>query len=480
MAMAAGMATVALALLGPGSPQAQAEQGVQATEDYGLSLDNFVLRPVRNQATLGRLTSELKADIPTVGVNRILQEANNTGTRERSGSCNPSASAGAPIENLYSSICFDADDAGTDGGTPEWRPQGVTSVADADADQVWGDPEPDIGWYPSEHRPMIVTWYHLDEVTQSPDENGKNTDVKGARISIIDKNTGKYAHVLLVYPYDNVNQNASYMSLRTSQHYGKGSLHAGGIVWYGYKLYVPDTARGFRVFDLRDIMDLKAAGDKGNLTEKRMVGRQDGVYYGHGYRYILPETTGWTNAACDDFDLPGGLPGCDMQDEAKKCTADDRTPRTSYASLDRSGSVRHIVSGEWCSAADVSGSRETGRVMRWPMETSGGVPRTDANGMWRADAAYRIPYVPAWDQNGTIQGAAVIDGTWYLSQSYGSTRLGTLIKASQPGTSTGTLTAAPDRRVAAIGVEDLSVWPRDGADCTGSGMRDRTSSMQAL
>ncbi|WP_329126773.1 hypothetical protein [Streptomyces sp. NBC_01465] len=455
-AILASAATAALALLGPNSAPAQ------AADDPGLALNNFVLRPIHNEASLVKLNNDLKADLPTVGVNQILQDADSNQGTWSTGVCNKAATPSGDPEGFSSSFCFDDDDAG-EVGTSEWRPQGVTSVADADEDQIWGDPAG--GWNPADHKPMIVTWYHLDdEGASTPDNDGKDTSVKGARISIIDRNTGKYAHVLLVYPYDNVNDNASYMSLRTSQHYGKGSLHAGGIVWYGYKLYVPDTARGFRVFDLRDIMDLKAAGDKADLSKKLMVGRQDNVYYSHGYRYVLPESSGWTNTTCDDLDYPNGLPVCDMQDEQVKCTENDITPRTSYASLDRSEATRHIVSGEWCEQGNAVNAKTTGRVIRWPMQTSGGIPQTDASGNWRADAAYRIPYEAGWAQNGTVQGAAVINKTWYLSQSYGSGTTGHLIVANQPGSSTGNLTAAGQPRRAAIGVEDLSVWPQSGTD----------------
>ncbi|CAG6390754.1 hypothetical protein NMG29_10190 [Streptomyces cocklensis] len=440
-----------LALLGANGGAAQ------AAGDPGLDLNDFVLRPVSNASSLQSTIAALKQELPSAGVNEILQNAPRTGQFTPL-VCNENATAGTTPDHFNSSICFDDDDAGKN-GTPEWEPQGVTGVADADQDQTWGDPSG--SWDPAQHRPVMVSWYHMD-ADDAPDGSGAYTEIKGARISILDTATGKYAHVLLVYPFVNASGNASYMSLRTSEHLGAASLHAGGIVWYGYKLYVADTDRGFRVFDLHDIMDLKAAGADADLTDKSAIGRQSGTFYAHGYQYILPESGGWTNTACDDLTNAAGKPECDMQDGAKKCTAQDITPTTSFASLDRTGSVRHIISGEFCAKADADDAFTTGRVVRWPMETDGGVPQTDANGYWRADAAYRIPYLGSGQVSGNIQGAAVVNGKWYLSQSNGdgsggTADLGHYLVATQPSGSTGTLAYSTSLKQA-IGIEDLSVW----------------------
>ncbi|MFE5486090.1 hypothetical protein [Streptomyces sp. NPDC056527] len=434
----------------------------QAVDDPGLELGNFELRPIGNRAELQGRVDKLNADLPNIGVNSILKSDARQGTWS-SGVCNSAAvEAGTKPENLTRSFCF--DDADNGNANSEWWPQGVTTVADADEDQTWGDPE--TGWDPADHKPMMVTWYNKDDWNddKKPDDadsDGLNTERKGVRVSFIDSSTGKYAHVLLVYPFINASGNASYMSVRTSQHYSSsqynyGSLHAGGIVWYGYYLYVADTNRGFRVFDLRNIVDLGALPADKWGTSKNAIGRQDGVYHAHGYRYILPQSDGWTNTACDTVEPPPGTP-CDMQDNDKTCEANDVTPKTSYAGLDRSSSVRHITTGEWCEKAQVTDAYTTGRVIRRPMNASGGTPKLDSNGYWAADEAYRIPFNTSYTDNGGIQGAAVINGTYYLSQSRGSSN-GRLIVA-RPDTSTGRLVETSPRRVSAIGVEDLSVWP---------------------
>ncbi|MFF9015067.1 hypothetical protein ACF09C_19130 [Streptomyces sp. NPDC014870] len=457
-AMVALMATVAASLL--------ATTPAQAAPDPGLDLSNFELRPLSNKTELQGRIDRLNADLPNIGVNSLLKEAQTSGrTGQWSNSvCNPAAvESGTTPQGFAKSFCFDDSDNGN--SDSEWWPQGVTTVADADEDQTWGDPE--TGWNPADHKPMLVTWYNKDDwngdkKADDVDEGGTNTERKGVRISFIDASTGKYAHVLLVYPFINDSGNASYMSVRTSQHYstpgGKqyGSLHAGGMVWYGYYLYVADTNRGFRVFDLRNIIDLGALPAEKWGKSKTAIGRQDGVYNAHGYRYILPQSDGWTNSACDTVEPPPGTP-CDMQDEDKTCQATDVTPKTSFASLDRSSATRHITTGEWCEKAKVTDAFTTGRVIRWPMNTSGGTPALNANGYWAANEAYRVPFLASEQDNGGIQGAAVVNGTYYLSQSRGQANGRMLI--ARPDTATGRLVETSPRRTSAIGVEDYSVWP---------------------
>jgi hypothetical protein len=76
---------------------------------------------------------------------------------------------------------------------------------------------------------------------------------KGVRVTFLDPNTKRYRHVLLVYPYIRKNGWPSYEIVGRPQ----GGIHAGGILWYGNYLYVVDTRRGIRVFDMRYIFDLQ-------------------------------------------------------------------------------------------------------------------------------------------------------------------------------------------------------------------------------
>ncbi|MFD0689296.1 hypothetical protein [Actinomadura fibrosa] len=390
-----------------------------------LDLSNFTLEVADSAQYLRSNVAELDGELPNVGVADIMAEANRQGTVRNGAACNASAvtdpdrSATKPKVSVTKSFCWQDDATGEDDqNTTGWYPQGVTTVADAQADQVWG----------TSNQPLLVSWYA---------KGGTGNTAKGTRISFIDPNTGAYRHVLLAHPFTNSALNASYTSLRDDQTSGQGSsLHAGGIVWYGNFLYVADTARGFRVFDMRHIYDLKAAGDKGNVTDQDKVGRQDGVFYGYGYRYVMPEVTQWEHVAAT----------------GTACTSADGSPNFSYASLDRSG-TDHLVAGEYC-----DGTKEVnGRVAAWPMAsaTSGG-EQPAAGTRWTADAAYSLP-------RSNIQGATRFDGRWYLSQSHGEQvagqdDLGELHTTNAVTSSTGTLSVAKTQP-AAIGVEDLSHWP---------------------
>jgi hypothetical protein len=99
-------------------------------------------------------------------------------------------------------------------------------------------------------------------------------------------------------------------------------LHAGGILWYGNHLYVADTTRGIRVFDMRSIFDL-AKSPNGDAKDKKRIGRQNGVYYGFGYRYVMPQVDAWVNAAGPDND-------------GKFACKGTGAPKFSYMSIDRS------------------------------------------------------------------------------------------------------------------------------------------------
>ncbi|GIF69066.1 hypothetical protein Ais01nite_71010 [Asanoa ishikariensis] len=385
-------------------------------------LSDFDLRPASNAIALTQRVQELDAELPKLGVQNILAQASRDGTAMSGAGaiCNPDAVDVRQRDlNAVYSFCFDAADSGTNGGNVEWTPQGMTTVADAQEDQFWGNSQP-----------LLVSWYNND-----------SEQVKGTRITFVDVHTGAYQHVLLAYPFQNDSGNATYMSLRNNQDSSGSSLHAGGLAWYGNFLYVADTRRGFRVFDMRYIFDLQAAGAKGNLTDKTKIGRQNGVFYGHGYRYVMPEVGAWTSNA--------GQVG-----DASTCTVDG-APHFSFVGLDRTGGD-HLTTGEYCDgAANGNDPNKTGRVANWPLDGLNGLPAISSDGRWRATSAYRLP-VP------NVQGAVGHGNTYYLNRSHGKdvpdqNDNGDLLRSTAPSGTTGTL-GTPVRRTAPVGPEDLSYW----------------------
>ncbi|GAA2429612.1 hypothetical protein GCM10010191_48790 [Actinomadura vinacea] len=388
-----------------------------------LSLANFQLRPNAYGTALRDRADALPLKKGTVTniMNDLNRKRDDGAPVTVGGACNSAAVGPGVKPSIQRSLCFQDDD----NESTQWYPQGVTTVADMQADQQWGDG----------YQPVLVSWY---------DANTDST-VKGVRVSFMNRTTGAYRHVLLVYPKQS-NGITSYDSVRVSQDNTNGnyntSLHAGGMVWYGDYLFVADTGRGFRVFDMRRIFDL-GASENGTTDGDHLIGYQNGTYYGYGYRYIMPQVGSWTHTAAT---------GTKCSDNVG---AEDGSPNFSHTSLDRSGTDT-LIAGEYC-----AGTEDTnGRVATWPMAGafSGGELIMDPDRRWNANAAYTLPV-------SNVQGATRFGGKWYLSQSHGLTSAGTLHTAVpdvRPPAVTGPLRATGDAPLP-IGPEDLSHWPGGSA-----------------
>ncbi|WP_238412507.1 hypothetical protein [Saccharothrix deserti] len=376
-----------------------------------LDFANFQLRPnaygtaLRDRADNLPLVKATVTDIMN-DLNRV-DDDDPTDTGE---ACEPNSVVNNFEPVLSQSMCFnDGDNA-----TTEWYPQGVTTAADMQSDQIWGDG----------YQPVLVSWY----------DHNNNADgmLKGVRISFMNRDTGRYRHVLLVYPRE-INGRTDYDTIRVSQDPASGDynkpLHAGGLVWYGNYLFVADTARGFRVFDMRRIYDLGASSN--GTTTGDMVGYRGSTYYGYGYRYIMPQVGSWTRTSAT----------------GTTCTAADLSPNFSYVSLDRSG-TDHLVAGEYC-----NWDKETnGRVAAWPMAGAfvDNELRMDPNYVWNADDAHNLP-------SSNVQGVARFEGRWYLSVSDGP-NAGKFYTTAKVVTSFSNLEIVGTQYLP-VGPEDLSHWP---------------------
>jgi hypothetical protein len=359
------------------------------------SLDDFKLREttVDMQGRADALAQQLRKS----DGGSLLDQANRIAVE--GGACRDAAFPQIPAGSQW--YCFDRDDAGEGSGEVEWIPQGVTSAADAAA----GRPS------------LLVSWY--DDAVEPK---------KGVRVSFLDPGTRRYRHVLLVYPTTNADGRPNYEIVGRPQ----GGIHAGGIAWYGHYLYVADTYRGLRVFDMRSILDL-AASPNGDTADKQRVGWASGKYRGFGYRYVMPQVDAWVNAAGPDNSDPGFF-----------CSPGG-APRFSSVAVDRSQASHALTTGTYCRSGDA------GRVARWPLDAQTGRPVISGDGLVHATEAYRLA-------RNQIQGAVSIDGTWYLSRSDGATTNGQLIVASPDASPVGSLRAT-ETRPAGIGPEDLSYWP---------------------
>src|SRR5207253_644220 len=116
------------------------------------------------------------------------------------------------------------------------------------------------------------------------------------------------------------------------------------------------------------------------------VGRQKGVYYGFGYRYVMPQVGAWVNAGADyhgGFHCPASGPSA-----------------FSYVSLDRSTVPDRLITGSYCSSGD------PGRVAAWPLNGAPGHGELVASGDGRVHATEALRL-----STNQIQGAVAINGT---------------------------------------------------------------------
>ncbi|MFE5729524.1 hypothetical protein ACFQ7A_01220 [Streptomyces sp. NPDC056528] len=413
----AALATAVLALPVLSAPALAATPGDPATAS------SFNLKPGPD---LSSTVTALKAALPTEGVQDLLDDGNRIAKTDASCPTDPFGTGDngavlAPARKL----CWDAGDAGTE----EWIPQGITGVSDAQADELWGT-----------RKPLVTAWYDKASTGLCAADPGTCPD-KGARLSFLDPETPvtgtpdgrRYRHVLLVEPYVNSYGNASYRAV---------DVHAGGIAWYKYHLYVTDTLNGLRVFDMRSLLDLNPDrnasvddttlnGLKSNVTDENRIGRQSNVYYGHTYRYVMPQVASYKFVAAQG------------NSSAATCVATG-APKASYISVDRSApAAPALIMGEYCNSD--TDHPEKGRVGALPIDdTTGLLQRTGET--VAATSAYYLP-------RDLTQGAARYNGTYYFNRSY-LDNSGSLRRATVTG---GRLVDYGGNITNAVGPEDLYV-----------------------
>lgn len=271
---------------------------------------------------------------------------------------NPSTSPS--VKNLVSSSAYGWESTASfdDAGTDKWYPQGITTSADAYAS----------GEYEG-YRIQLISW-HSDKY-----DDGK----RGARISFVKGK--KYRHVLLVRPKG------------TDDFEAIAGLHAGGIMWYGNLLYVVDTKGGLRVFDLDHIY-------KVDDSIKDNDGKQGSSYGAWGYKYVLITLKCGIRLTRKRYVVP------QVRWYSWQSKTGVRDLRHSFISLDRTTTPDSILVGEYNETCTDC------RLIRWDIDfnnrllkTSGGI----------ATASQAVSH-----GNDKIQGAASINGKWFLTQSGGS------------------------------------------------------------
>ncbi len=212
----------------------------------------------------------------------------------------------------------------------------------------------------------------------------------GSRLTVVDLDTLAYRHVLLVVPERTKSGEVVLRPLL---------VHAGGLVWCGPYLHVAGTRHGLFSCLLDDIIRVRS-------TESTF-----------GYRYVLPVRFAY---------------------EAEATEGVERM-RYSFLSLDRSTSPPQLVAGEYGVA------EMTRRLVHFPLD-----PET----FHLAAHEDGVSTPVSLDECGLghMQGAAVVSGTYYVTASRGTRRLGKMYVGR-----IGSFRSFP--RSLPVGPEDISYWP---------------------
>lgn len=265
------------------------------------------------------------------------------------------------------------------GSRPSPRRLGVDGVlAELDRRATWTDVPGEAagrGFRWDDRDVRTPRWYPQG-ITAAPDRDGVlltswygrglwGRFVLGSRISVVSlgDQAPRYAHVRLVEE----RRVAGVRRLR------RVPVHAGGLAWYGDHLFVAASSGGLRVFRTADV-------------ERRRT-----RWRGRGTRYVLPQAGAY--AARTDV---------------------DGTPVTySFLSLARIDGQDQLVAGEY-------GRKGTGRhrLLRFGLDPATGLLATGPGGS--ADPVEVGEGVPR------MQGATVVDGTWFVTASAGEGNPGDL------------------------------------------------------
>lgn len=259
-----------------------------------------------------------------------------------------------------------------------WWPQGITTSALTGFAEAHG------------HDVLVTSWY--------------SKAGEGARVSVVDLEHRRYAHVLLVEPV--LGEHG--LEVRPVK------VHAGGLVWHGRHLHVAATARGFVTFDVDDLLrvpeGLSSDSDSGS----------DPAVTTFGHRYVLPARSTHRGHAL---------------------RKEDRL-RFSFLSLDRSGPEPALVVGEYGSP------QQSRRVARFALDPATLLPVVGDSGRSAAEIDDR--------GEARMQGVVVIDGTCYVTRSRGPATRGS-VYVGTPGA------FREHRRATPIGPEDVVWWPESAS-----------------
>lgn len=203
----------------------------------------------------------LAGELPAAPLMEVVRDA------DRKAVANPRWPAGGRPSRLKYS--FGWAPGSRDSIGREWYPQGISTSYDA-----YRGPIPGTNTDP-EKRAVLVSWYAKD-----------GNSWQGARITFVDvtvPSRPRYRHVLLVEPQKLLGRPYDFRPVKA---------HAGGIAWYGDRLYVADREHGLRVFNINQMFRVSTGGPAGLHCGYH---EPDKKYYALGYRYVLPQSRAYDN-----------------------------------------------------------------------------------------------------------------------------------------------------------------------------------------
>lgn len=269
-----------------------------------------------------------------------------------------------------------------DENSTTWIPQGITGSADADASGLVGG-----------KRVVLVSWY---------EDAGLQKGVRIAFVDITTPSAPRYRFALLVEATGTI----------AAPNLTQVDAHAGGIVWYGPYLSMAQTGSGFRVFDLRRMLEV--------ATDVDTMGCTATVCRAGLYKYVIPQVAEYVDrSSCN--------------------------PIFSWVSLDRGTAPPTLVSGEYCSGSACSGPL-AGRVFRWPLDSSTHLLRGTRT--WPVFAGYM--------GQRQVQGGTQRFGTTYLSSSAPAGGGGALYSLNTTRSFTSNFVDAPEDLM--VDEQNMVLW----------------------
>jgi hypothetical protein len=330
-----------------------------------IDLCAFPIEEATTWATLPPLVSALETIAAPASTAAILADLNRTATPVAAGAV-PGGPSGVGFAMRWET---EDDDSVT------WVPQGITGSADASSTGLVDG-----------RRVVLVSWYFTPPAGSTYEKG-----VRVAFVDVTDPQAPTYRFALLVEP----------KGTPATPTFAPVTVHAGGMAWFDGLLYVVETGRGFRVFDMRRAMRVATDADE--------IGCQAGTCRAGLYKYVIPQIGGYTSAsAC--------------------------APLFSYVALDRSTTPPSLLSGEYCGGAACAGKPLAGRAYRWPLDAASG--RLRAGTSWPSEAMLL--------GQTQVQGAASRGGLTYLSSSAPAAGAGALYRVKTGASATSTWLDSPE------------------------------------